>query len=123
MHEVTMANKIVDKIMETALNKRAKKVLAVEILIGELNLLGEEQLTFWLNELLRSKGKIAKDAKIDLKLVESIIKCRQCGYEGNLKAMNEDHHNPIFKCPSCNLADIEIKRGRECILNKVELEI
>ena len=123
MHEFTLANQTADTIIKAALDKGAKKILSVEILLGELNLAGEEQFIFWLNEILDSKGEIAKDVKIDLKPVQAKIKCRQCGYEGGLKPEDEDHHNPIFRCPSCNQVDIEIKKGIDCVLNRVELEI
>lgn len=123
MHEFSVANQAVDKIMEVALNKGAKKVREVELLIGELNLLGKEQFIFWMKEILNSKGEIASDVKINLKPVEAKIRCRRCGYEGNLKPKDEDHHNPVFLCPSCNQADIEIKKGRECILKRIQLEV
>ena len=123
MHEFSIASQTADKIMEAAQSKGAKKIREIEILIGELTLLGKEQFTFWLNEILHSKGEIASDVKIDLKQVQAVIRCRECGYEGNLKAKGQGHFNPIFCCPSCNQADIEIKKGRECILNSVQLEI
>lgn len=123
MHEFSAANQAVDEIMEVALNKGAKKILGIELLIGELNLLGKEEFLFCMKQILSSKGEIASDVKIDLKPVKAVIRCRHCGYEGNLKSKDENHLHPIFLCPSCNQADIEIRQGRECVLNRIQLEV
>ncbi len=123
MHEFSIASQAVDKIVETALDKGAKRIREVEILIGELNLLGGEQLIFWIKEMLNSKIDIAGDVKIDLKPVQAIIKCNRCGYEGNLKPeKNEDHFHPKFFCPRCGQGDIEIKKGKEFVLNRIQIE-
>ena len=123
MHEFSAANQAVDKIVETALGRGAKRIREVEILVGELNLLGGEQLIFWMREILNSRGEIGSDVKIDLKPVQAIIKCNRCGYEGNLKPKKEeDHHHPLFFCPGCGQGDIEIKKGREFVLNRIQIE-
>ena len=67
MHEFTIAGQIVDKIFETAAERGAKKIHRVEILVGEREMHGEEQLEFWLEKMLSSKGEIAKDVKVDIK--------------------------------------------------------
>jgi hydrogenase nickel insertion protein HypA len=122
MHEFSIANQAADEIITNARNKKAKKIRSVEILIGELNLLGEEQLIFWIKKMLNSKGEIASDVRIDLKPVRAVIKCNHCGYEGNLEVKDQDHHSPKFYCPSCNQGDISIKRGKELVLNKIQIE-
>ena len=122
MHEFSVATHTVDKIIETALNSGAKKIREVEILIGELSLLGKDQLAFWMKEILNGKGDIAHNVKIDVKSTTALIKCNMSGYEGNLKEKGEDHFTPTFYCPSCNQGDIEIKKGRECILKSIQIE-
>ena len=123
MHEFSLANQTADTIIKAALDKGAKKIQSVEILLGELNLIGEEQFLFWIKQILDSKGEIAKDIKIDLKTVRAKIKCKQCGYEGGLNVEGQDHHHPIFRCPSCNQVNVDIKEGRECVLKRIQLEI
>lgn len=123
MHEFSIAEQAAEKIIKAALSKGAKKIYSAQILIGELNFVGEEQFIFWIKEKLSSAGEIANDVKIDLKTVPAVIRCKQCGYEGNIRVKHDDHYHHMVPCPSCNKGDIEIKSGRECILNKVELEI
>jgi Zn finger protein HypA/HybF involved in hydrogenase expression len=67
MHEFSLANQTVDEIIANAQERGAKRICRVELLVGELNLLGEEQLIFWIKQILSSKGKIASDVKIDFK--------------------------------------------------------
>lgn len=67
MHEFSLANQAVDEIIANAQDRGAKRICRVELLVGELNLLGGEQLIFWMKQMLNSKGKIASDVKIDLK--------------------------------------------------------
>lgn len=122
MHEFSVANDAVDKIMKTALTRGAKRICEVEVLLGELSLLGEDQFLFWLKEMLRSKGEITQHVKIDLKHSLAVVKCNQCGYEGNLRPADEKHFHPVFRCPSCHQSDLEIKKGRECVLNRIQIE-
>lgn len=122
MHEFSVATDAVDKIMKNALARGAKRIREVEVIIGELSLVGREQFLFWMKEMLNSKGEIASDVKIDSKLLKAVIKCRHCEYEGNLKAKDEEHLYPLFCCPSCNQTDVQIKQGRTCVLNRIQIE-
>lgn len=84
MHEFSVASHAVAKILEIAREKGAKRICGVEFLMGELCMVGEEQLTFWIKEIMNSKVDIADDIKIELK---------------------------------------SVKEGRDCVLNRVQLEI
>ncbi|MFH1283382.1 MAG: hydrogenase/urease maturation nickel metallochaperone HypA [bacterium] len=123
MHEFSIASLAVDKIIETASFKKAKKIRAVEIAIGELSMLGEEQLTFWIKQMLDFKSKIAEDVNVGYLTVKAEIRCKKCGYEGNIKKGKQDHLYPVFKCPKCTMEDVEIIKGRECLLNKIQVEL
>jgi len=124
MHEFSMANQIVEKALNLAKEKKAKRIESIEISVGELSLLGEgEQLKFWLREILNKK-KIAKDAQIKINTVKAVVKCKKCGYEGNLKLdSKQDHSHPVFLCPNCEDSDIDIKEGRDCVIKRVQLEV
>jgi hydrogenase nickel insertion protein HypA len=122
MHEFSVATQIVDKALEAAKEKKAKKIKSIELSIGELSLLGEEQLKFWLKEML-GKKEIAKNVEIKIGTVEAVVKCKKCKYEGNLKPDNQNHLHPIFLCPKCKEGDIEIKEGRDCVIKRVKVEI
>jgi hydrogenase nickel insertion protein HypA len=124
MHEFSIANPIVKKVLDLAKEKKAKKVKSIEISIGELVLLGaEEEFIFWLRELL-NKEEITKDVKIRINTVKAAVECNKCGYEGNLKLKHEhSHSHPVFLCPNCEESDICIKEGRDCVIKKVQVQI
>ncbi len=124
MHEFSIANPIVKKVLDLAKEKKAKAVKGIEVCVGELVLLGaEEEFRFWLKELL-CKEEIAKDAQIKINIVKSKVKCRKCGYEGGLEVNHEhSHSHPVFLCPHCEDSDIDIKEGKDCVLEKVQVEI
>ena len=124
MHEFSIANPIVKKVLDLAKEKKAKKIKSIEISIGELILLGaEKEFRFWIKEIL-NKEEIAKDTQIKMNIVKAAVKCRKCGYEGCLELNHEHRHShPLFLCPSCEDSDIDIKEGRDCVINRVQLEV
>lgn len=123
MHEFSVASQAVDTIIEKAFQRKAKRICSIEFLLGELCMLNGEQLIFWMKEMLNCRVDIARDATIELKQARAMVKCNQCGYEGNLIVKDQDHFYPLFTCPSCNQDDVEIKKGKECVLKKIQLEI
>ncbi|MFH1548558.1 MAG: hydrogenase/urease maturation nickel metallochaperone HypA [Candidatus Omnitrophota bacterium] len=122
MHEFSVASQIADRVLQVAVEKKAKEIKSIELDIGQLNLLAEEQLKFWLTEILKEK-EIAKTTKIKINRVKAVIKCRKCGYEGNLKSDEQNHLHPVFLCPSCKDSDIDIKEGRDCVIKKIKMQI
>lgn len=123
MHELWLASQVVDKIVGVAHDKKAKRVKRVELLLGELTMVGAQQFLFWIKELLGSSGQIAQSVEIELKPVKAVVECKNCGYRGGLKPIDENHLYPDFSCPCCDQPDIEVKKGRELILNKIQLEV
>ena len=65
MHEYSISAEIVKTVLDTAENNGAKKVLSVQLEIGELALLNVEQVKFWIDELF--KGTVAEGAKVRVK--------------------------------------------------------
>ena len=122
MHEFSIASQIAERALDVAKEMKAKKIKSIELSVGELSLLAKEQLKFWLKEILNKKD-IAKDAKIKINPVKAKIKCKSCGYEGNLKSDNQNHFQPAFLCPDCGDSDIDIKEGRDCVIKRVQVEI
>ncbi len=122
MHEFATMQQIIYAILEEAKKCNAKEVSKVFLEIGELTFLGEEQLKFAFDIL--KEETILENAELIIEKVKAKIKC-ECGYEGGIEyGLKEEFHIafPILKCPVCG-GDVEIIKGRECLIKKVEMEI
>jgi len=121
MHEYSLIKEIVDTVLEKAKEYNAKSVVKVEIDVGELKFLTDEQAQYLFREL--SKGTILENAKLEINYVSSEIYCRKCGYKGKAEHLEEiDPHFPIIKCPKCGEEFVEIVRGNECIIKNIQVE-
>ncbi len=120
MHEFSISSEIVRTVLEEAEKNRGKKVLSIQLEIGELTLLNLEQVTFWIQELF--KGSVAEGAKIKVKKIEARIRCEACGYEGRNTSDQKDffQHLIPLSCPKCGAIQIKIERGQECVLKRIQ---
>jgi len=120
MHEYSIASEIAKNVLDAAGKQDGKRVLSVQLDIGELTLLNMEQVTTWIQELF--KGTIAEGAKIKVRTVKAVIRCPSCGYHGRGTMDPEDplKHLIACPCPRCGSLAIQIEKGRECVLKKIE---
>jgi hydrogenase nickel incorporation protein HypA/HybF len=120
MHEFSLSSDIVQTVISASEENRAKKVLSIQLDVGELALVNVEQVTFWLKELF--KGTPAEGAKIKVKRVRARIGCDECGYQGGTKSekRNAPGGPAPCSCPQCGSFRIHIKKGREFILRNIE---
>ena len=121
MHEFSISSEIVKNVLDTAEKNNGKKVLSVQLEIGELTLLNGEQVVFWVHELF--KGSVAEGAKVRLKTVKAQISCMACGYHGRPSSEEGDFikHFTQYSCPECGSFQIRIEKGRECFLRRIQV--
>jgi hydrogenase nickel incorporation protein HypA/HybF len=115
---------IVDVVLKEAEKRGAERVTCVEIEIGELSFLGEEQLAFAFEIL--SENNILKGAELKMTRKDAEIECKKCGFIGKTDRTNDEFHTsftvPVIKCPKCN-GEVRIISGRDCIVKNIKLEI
>jgi hydrogenase nickel incorporation protein HypA/HybF len=114
MHEYTTAAQIWRSIAEAARRHGEGRVISAEIELGELNLLGDEQISFWVTRLAEQAG--SPDLKIAITHLPARVKCRDCQAEGAtpLPEGELDHHiTPTLTCPVCGSENVEITGGKE----------
>jgi hydrogenase nickel incorporation protein HypA/HybF len=120
MHEFSISSEIVKTVLDTAEKNNGKKVLSVQLEIGELTLLNIEQVSFWIHGLF--KGSVAEGAEVKIKTIKARIHCKACGYKGGIRSDQEDsfRHLTLQTCPQCNSFQIKVGKGRECILRRIQ---
>ena len=126
MHELSISQAIADLVVKEADKREAKKVLRIQLEIGELSLLNPEQVEFCLG--LALERTCAAEAELRIESVKPEIFCHACDYEGTLQPKDEVKDDPLyhlyafaFKCPRCGSGEITVKRGRECKVKEIEI--
>lgn len=123
MHDFSISQQIANQVIKKAGEQKASQVLEVKIKIGELTHLNPEQLDFWLKEFFRET--IAQKAKIRIEKIPLTLRCKDCGYQGKAEIAEEFYYYPLFTsicCPRCSSTEVEIKSGRECLLEKIRIK-
>jgi hydrogenase nickel incorporation protein HypA/HybF len=120
MHEFSISKEIVRNVLDAAKKNNGKKVLSIQLEIGELTLVNVDQVTFWIHELF--KGSVAAGAKVKVKTIKARIQCKSCEYRGgiSLDQQNPFRHFIPYSCPQCSSFQIKVEKGRECTLRRIQ---
>ena len=113
MHEYPITQSIV-RITEEELEKsKAKKVLEIKIVVGELSGLVPDCIQSYFDIL--SKGTKVEGAilKIDKRKVN--IKCKDCGFESPMDLSRSN-------CSSCGSLNLKLIGGKEYYIESMEVE-
>lgn len=113
MHEMALAEGILDIALDYAKQNHAKKIHEVGLLIGEMSGVEQESLRFSFAMLV--KGTIAEGAVLKVKNVPLIGKCSKCG-----KKFHVDHYD--FWCPECKDGVLTTISGREMQVEYLEVD-
>ncbi|MBU0760130.1 MAG: hydrogenase maturation nickel metallochaperone HypA [Nanoarchaeota archaeon] len=87
MHEIAVANRIIEEA------KRQKEdVRALKVEVGELAEISAKEVEEALKQMV--------DWEVEVGFVESKIKC-SCGFEGRARIVDRGHGYCVFNCPDC----------------------
>lgn len=134
MHEWALADGIVRTAIEFANMHGKDRILAIRVVLGELQDVNEEILKFAIDEI--KKGTIAEDADVEFVLEEAEFRCRNCGHEWKLREVKEGFNERIkedihfipevvhafLACPRCGSRDFEVVKGRGVYLAAIKVE-
>jgi hydrogenase nickel incorporation protein HypA/HybF len=113
MHELGIAQSIMQIVLSEAEKARARKVLKVTVKVGELAGVLPDSLTFCFN--LLAKSTIAEHALLTIEKVPIRGYCSQCESEFVIA----DHR---YCCTTCGNKHIELVSGRELQIGQLEIE-
>jgi len=113
MHEMSIAQSVLDIIVQETQNHNVKRVLSVALKVGDLSAVETESLRFCF-ELL-TKNTVAEGARLDIERVEVTCRCLQCGSHFSVQQL-------MFSCPACESGRVEMLTGRELSVESFEAE-
>ena len=113
MHELSITQSMFELVLEQAEKAGAKKVVNINLVIGEMTGVVGDSVRFYLDFL--SKGTVAENAELHIRMVPAKAKCRQCGHEFELPEYE-------WTCPECKADGLEVTGGTELFLESIEVE-
>ena len=113
MHEMSIAQNIVDIVVNEADKHEVGRVLTVHLRVGELSAVVPSSLLFCWD--LVTRGTLVEGAVLTVEEVPVRARCRDCGREFRV----ENHR---FVCPACAGLRVEMISGRELSVQEIEVE-
>jgi len=113
MHEYAVTQSLLDTAMEYARKNDAKRVLSLNLVIGELSGIIDESVQFYWDMI--SADSICRDSKLNFGHVKAKLVCGECGNEFY---MGEE----LTPCPKCGSMSLNIIAGKEFRLESIEIE-
>lgn len=113
MHEYSIVDSLLELADKHAREHNAKKVTKLEIKIGVLSGVEPELLKTAFETF--KEGTICEEAEFIMKIQPVVIKCQECGFEGELK-------KDEYLCPNCKSSKLSILDGEDMYLMSLELE-
>ncbi|GAC1346067.1 MAG: hydrogenase maturation nickel metallochaperone HypA [Ktedonobacteraceae bacterium] len=114
MHELSIAQSIVEAIETRATERNATRVKGVRLKIGEASGVVADSLTFCF-EMLASLDPTLEGAQLSIDVVPHRARCRHCAREFAVR-------NFVAQCPTCQKWSDEIVSGNELQILEMEYE-
>jgi hydrogenase nickel incorporation protein HypA/HybF len=114
MHELSIAQALVEQVEAAATKEHAQRVVRVVITVGALSGVDPEALRSLFP--LVAEGTVTADAELVVEPVKARVRCRACARE-------EVAETTFIRCSVCGSRDVELVAGRELHIKTVEVEI
>ena len=114
MHELSLAQEMVEQLEDAAQREKAQRILHVVAAIGPYS--GVEPDAFEFAFPFAAEGTLAEGAKLTVQVCPVSVVCHACGASSN--------PDPAYlACSRCTSTDVEITGGCEFLVKSIELEI
>ena len=112
MHEMGLAQNILDVVLRSAQENQVKKVLRITMRAGQLRAIVPEQLKFCFGFV--AKDSLADGAELVIHVVPIQARCKGCHTEFLVQEFQ-------FTCPECANGDLDILQGKELLVENIEV--
>ena len=113
MHEMALAEGILQLVEETAQRERAQRVKLVVLEIGQLSTVEPESLKFCFDAITR--GSIANGAKLEIVDVPGAGWCMECADTVSMTEL-------LSACPQCGSYQLQATGGTEMRVREIEID-
>lgn len=113
MHEYTVTKNIVDIAVKEATKSNAKKIICINLVIGELSTIIDESVQMYFDFF--TEDTIANGAKLNFRKVKAEFECNKC-----FKKFNMDTFT--YECPQCGGLSKPTDIGREFYIESIDIE-
>lgn len=110
---MTISQSILKLVIPAAEEAGAKRILKIRMRVGELSGIIPSFLDKCFVQM--SEGTIAEGAKLEYEMVPALIRCKDCGSEGDIDRKN-------YCCRECGSLKVKIISGREHLVQDLEVE-
>jgi hydrogenase nickel incorporation protein HypA/HybF len=120
MHEVSVMSGIVESVLKELERHDFLRVEEVQLVLGELTFLGEEQLRFAYEVITR--GTPLEGSRLVIVPEGTELECLECGYKGKAEMVGEEFHMamPSLACPRCH-GRVRVLKGQSCRVTSLKV--
>lgn len=112
MHELSLACSLIEEAENVLEQERAGRVVRLTVGIGRFA--GIDPGAFSFAFPCAAAGTRLADAVLTMQDIPAAVRCRNCG--------RESHPDfPLCACAHCGSADVEMTRGRELVIQSMEI--
>jgi hydrogenase nickel incorporation protein HypA/HybF len=110
VHELSLASAIVNTVDKHAAGRR---VTTVNLRVGKLRQVVPDVLDFYFG--IVADGTVCEGAQLEQEVVPALLRCAACDREWDLDM-------PIFRCPTCGQAEVQVTSGDEFEVESIDVE-
>jgi len=112
VHEVAVAQRMVEIALTAADENGGGRIAAARLLLGKLTCVDPETLAFAFG--VATRGTLAEGCRLEIVRVPACLRCGSCQLE---------HERELLEpCPVCGAVGGEVLQGRELRLDTIDLE-
>ena len=113
MHELSITQGMLAVVLEHAEKAGARRVVGIDLRIGEASGIVDESLQFYFDYL--SRDTLAAGARLNLTRVPLRFGCRSCGTEFQPEERD-------WRCPACGATGGSVMAVQEFLVESIEIE-